>query len=422
MAGKIYAEIYGCSASLADGEIALGLMRDSGYQVTEDPAEADVLLLVTCAVKKPTSDRMISRMKRLSHYPGKLLVAGCMVTGEPERVRKTAPQALLIAPRDITSITEILEGAHQDGGGVKLGYPRIRRNPVISVIPVSEGCRWSRCSFCIVPKTRPGYRSYPIQLVLDEVRAGLREGIREYWLTSQDMGSYGVESGRNLLPLLVRSVDSLEGEFLVRIGMMNPIYLKPIVADLVDAFKGRHIFKFLHLPVQSGSEYVLKTMSRGHSVSLFEEIVQAFRAEIPAITLSTDIIVGYPTEDEEDFEDTLRLVERVKPDVVNISRFFPRPGTSAEGMKTLPPKILSRRVNLLRDVVSRVQLELNSRWIGWEGPALVDERGRNSLMVARNSHYKPIVLNTTENLLGRFVWVRVTDYSHHYLRGEVVNG
>jgi tRNA A37 methylthiotransferase MiaB len=116
------------------------------------------------------------------------------------------------------------------------------------------------------------------------------------------------------------------------------------------------------------------------------------------------------------------MVERVRPDIINISRFFPRPGTQAEDMKPLHPKTLSKRVKSLKDVASQVQLELNSRWVGWEGPALVDERGKNGLMIARNSHYKPIVLNTGENLLGRFVEVRVTDYSHHYLRGEVVNG
>ncbi|MEM2035539.1 MAG: hypothetical protein QXL42_05255, partial [Candidatus Caldarchaeum sp.] len=157
-AGRVYAEVYGCSANQADGEIALGLLRNRGYEIVDRPEEADYVVLVTCAVKKPTADRMVSRVRRFAKMGSRLVVAGCMVSGEEERVRRAAPAALLIPPKRITAIAKMVEGVDEGEPALKIGLPRVRRNPVVSIVPVSEGCRWSRCSFCIVPNTRPGYR------------------------------------------------------------------------------------------------------------------------------------------------------------------------------------------------------------------------------------------------------------------------
>ena len=420
MAGKVYAEVYGCSANQADGEIALGLLRSRGYEVVDSPAQADYVVLVTCAVKKPTADRMVHRVRKFSKLGQRLIVAGCMATGERERVVKAAPQALLLPPRNIADIPNLLEKGVTTGSAAKLGLPRLRRNPVVSIIPVSEGCRWSRCSFCIVPNTRPGYESYPTRLIVEEVRRSLEEGCREVWLTSQDMGSYGLESGRNLLPELLEAVNGVEGKFYTRVGMMNPIYLGPVLDRLVKAYTGEKIFKFLHLPVQSGSNKVLKDMNRGHTAEMYLCIVQAFRSKIPDLTLSTDIIVGYPTETADDFEQTLKLVRESKPHVVNISRYFPRPDTPAEKLETLPARTVAERVAVLKEVVEEVQLRLNSEWVGWCGEALVDEVGKHGEMVARNHAYRPIVLNTKQNLLGKFVKAEVVEAGKTYLRGRLV--
>ncbi|MEM1942547.1 MAG: tRNA (N(6)-L-threonylcarbamoyladenosine(37)-C(2))-methylthiotransferase [Candidatus Caldarchaeum sp.] len=420
-AGRVYAEVYGCSANQADGEIALGLLRSRGYKVVEKPEEADYVVLVTCAVKKPTADRMVSRVRRFAKMGSRLVVAGCMVSGEGERVRRAAPEALLIPPKKITAIAEMVGGVDAGEPAVlKTGLPRVRRNPVVSIVPVSEGCRWSRCSFCIVPNTRPGYQSYPVRAVVEEVRRSVSEGCREVWLTSQDMGSYGLESGKNLLPQLLQAVNAVEGRFYVRVGMMNPIYLNPILTQLVEAYLCEKVFKFIHLPVQSGSDKVLRDMNRGHTSSMFIQIVERFREKIPDLTLATDIIVGYPTEDDDDFERTLRLLERAKPHVVNISRYFPRPDTPAEKLKPLPHSVVARRVAAVKELVEEVQLKLNERWVGWSGEVLVDEVGKNGFMAARNHAYRPIILNTRENLLGRFVEAEVVEAEKTYLKARLV--
>jgi len=419
---KVYAEVYGCAANMADGEIALGLLKRSGHTIVKDPEEADAILLVTCTVKKPTSDRMLHRIRVLRRLGKRLIVAGCMASGEPDKVREAAPEAVLLHPRAITHVTEALEGRSiiSEEPVVKLGLPRVRRNPIVSIIPVSEGCRWRGCSFCIVARTRGSFTSYPLQLILEEAKQGLKENVREIWLTSQDMGSYGIESGRSLLPSLIESVASLKGVFMVRVGMMNPIYLKPILRELAQSYLNPKVFKFLHLPVQSGSEKVLRDMRRGHTVKLFKEIVNYMRSKVPGLTLSTDLIVGYPTEDEDDFEETLKLVEEIKPEAVNISKFYARPGTPAEKLKPLDTKLIKNRSRILTELTRRVALEANERWIGWSGIALVDEVGGRGEAIARNQSYKPIILNEDGGkLLGRFVEVEILDAHPYCLIGRL---
>ncbi|MCS6783699.1 MAG: tRNA (N(6)-L-threonylcarbamoyladenosine(37)-C(2))-methylthiotransferase [Candidatus Caldarchaeum sp.] len=420
MGQRVYAEVYGCSANQADGEIALGILKKKGHQVVDRPSEADYIVLVTCAVKKPTADRMIHRIRKFADRGSRLIVAGCMATGEADRVKHVAPMAVLLPPRNITEISSVIEKGIFNGGQIKLGYPRIRRNPVVSIIPVSEGCRWSRCSFCIVPKTRPGFESYPLRSIVEEVRESVNEGCKEIWLTSQDMGSYGLESGRNLLPELLESVNKVEGKFYVRVGMMNPIYLKPILRRLVESFKGEKIFKFLHLPVQSGSDKILNEMRRGHDVKLFKEIVSTFKDVFPELTLSTDVIVGYTSETEEDFEQTLKLLEEIRPSVVNVSKYFPRPGTLAQNLRPVSSQTVTKRIAELNAVLADIQVRNNQRWVGWCGEVLVDEVGKKGKMIGRNYAYRPVVFESEENLLGRFVEVEVVEAERTYLRGRLL--
>ena len=408
---------------MADSEIALGILKQAGYTLVKKPEDADIIIIFTCVVKKPTSDRMLYRINFLKQFRKKLIVAGCMASGEPEKIRRAAPRAILVHPRAITRITEAIESGKSilsEDDIIKLRHPRVRRNPITAIIPVSEGCWWRRCSFCIVARTRGSYMSYPLNMILEEVEDSIHEGVKEIWLTSQDMGSYGIESGKSLLPRLIECVLKVDGLFLVRIGMMNPIYLKPILEDLAEAYLRPKIFRFLHLPVQSGSNKILMDMNRGYSVELFKEIVTFMRSRIKDLTLSTDIIVGYPTEDEEDFEKTVKLIEEIKPDMINLSRFFPRPGTPAERLKPLDPRLVKKRSKLMSEVAREAALRAGERWIGWRGIALVDEIGERGEAIARNLSYKPIVLKENgRRLFGKFVEVEIESIRPYCLLGRV---
>ena len=419
---KIYVETYGCAANVADSEIALGLLRQAGHEFVSDPRDADVIIIFTCVVKKPTSDRMLYRISKLAEYGKRLIVAGCIVPGEPEKVKRIAPEAIMLHPRAITKIRESVELGRSfwnECEEVKLCLPRIRKNPIIAIIPASEGCSWGLCSFCIVARTRGSFRSYPIDLIECEAKRCIEEGVREIWLTSQDMGSYGIESGKSRVAELVKRVAGIDGVFFVRVGMMNPLYIYSVLEELAEAYQMPKVFKFLHIPVQSGSNKILRDMRRGYDVRVFKRIVEFMRSKIPGLTLSTDIIVGYPTEDESDFEETVKLVEDIKPDMINISRFFPRPRTPAEKLKPLDPRIVKKRSKLLSEVAREIALKNNERWIGWRGLALVDEIGERGEAIARNPSYRPIVIRGCgKELFGKFVEVEVEGARPYCLLAE----
>ncbi|MEM1677455.1 MAG: radical SAM protein, partial [Nitrososphaerota archaeon] len=182
------------------------------------------------------------------------------------------------------------------------------------------------------------------------------------------------------------------------------------------------IYKFLHIPIQSGSDKVLKLMDRGYTVSMFKEIVEYMKENIKDLTLSTDIIVGYPGEEEEDFEKTVKLIEEIKPDFVNISRFFPRPKTPAEKLRPLDPNIVKERSRRLIEITRKIALERNLKWVGWKGIALVDEVGERGEAIARNIYYKPIVLlgKDGRRLLGRKIEVEIVDVRPYALLGHLL--
>jgi len=215
----------------------------------------------------------------------------------------------------------------------------------------------------------------------------------------------------------------LSGDFKVRVGMMTPNMIADIQDRLIDAFKSDKVFKFLHLPVQSGDDETLKRMRRFYTTLEFRGIVNSFRAQFPDLTIATDVIVGFPGETRKAFEKTLELLEEVKPDVTNVSKFFARPKTSAAQMQEglVAQEDIKRRSTAAAELAKRISLDRNLRWVGWVGEVLVDEKGKvEGSWVGRNFAYKPVVVKSPENLLGKTVRVKVVEASITYLKGEIV--
>ena len=424
----IYAENYGCAANRFDMEVMLGQLIKEGYRLATDPEKADILLINTCGVKKPTEDRIFERIRRLSRLGKPLIIAGCLPRINIKAVQKAAPNfAVMLDPRSVDRIVDAARLAREGKRGViffsdivppKLDLPIYRTNKVIGIVLISEGCLGS-CAYCCVRFARGRLYSFPMETIIRRVKEAVSDGVKEIWLTSQDCGAYGADIDTNLAELL-RECCEVPGRFLIRVGMMNPHHVLKILPDLVDSFKNKKIFNFLHLPVQSGDDEVLRRMNRGYSVREFKEIVEIFRKEVPKLTLATDIICGFPGEDLKAFENTIRLIEEVKPDIVNISRFFPRPGTPAEKMRQLDVKLIKSRSRRLSEVVRRISWKRNEEWIGWEGEILVDEKGRGSSWIGRNFVYKPIVVKSNKNLIGRFLKVRVTRAFPTYLEANIL--
>jgi MiaB-like tRNA modifying enzyme len=343
---------------------------------------------------------------------------------ERDIIEKINPKASLLGPDSVQKVVDVVKAAINGEKIVcldeikkpKLCIPRVRKNSVIHITPVASGCL-SNCSYCCVKFARGRLFSYPPELIVEEIKQALKEGCKEIWITSQDNGCYGLDTNTNL-PELLKQITKINGRFFIRVGMMSPTFVKNFTKELVEAYKSEKIFKFLHLPVEAGSDRVLKLMKRGYRTKDFLNIVKEFRKEFPLLTLATDIIVGFPGEKTKDFEMTVKLIKEVKPDVVNISKFGVRPGTEAEKMRQLPYKVVKKRSAKLTQIVKKLQLKQNKKWLDWKGNILVDEIGKKGTFIGRNFAYKPVVIHSSQNLLGKFVKVRITDVKATYLIGK----
>ena len=422
---RVYVKSFGCSANLADGEVIAGCLSKAGFEVVDEPQDAEILLYNTCAVKSPTENRVIDILRKAPRDK-RLVVTGCLPLINFERLKNEVEFDGVTGPAPGAKIVEIL---CRVAAGEKVVYllgvskpslclPRIPVNPVVSIVPINYGCL-GNCSYCCVHFARGRLRSYLIDEIVERVKQDLVSGAREVWLTSQDTACYGKDIGASLADLL-RRICEIEGEFFVRVGMMNPNHVMEMLDELVETYKCGRVFKFLHLPVQSGDDEVLELMNRRYTVEEFKTVVQAFREEIPRLTLSTDVICGFPGESRDAFENTKKLIAEVQPDIVNVSKFFSRPRTPAEKMVSLPPKEVKMRSREVAELARRISFERNRTWMGWEGTVLFDEKGKGESWMGRNFAYKPIVVKGSESLVGTFVQVRVVNAFSTYLEAEVV--
>jgi MiaB-like tRNA modifying enzyme len=422
---KVYVKSFGCSANLADGEIISGCLLQAGYTLVKNPMDAEFLVYNTCAVKSPTENKIVDRLRK-TPKDKRLVVTGCLPMINFERLEREVDFHGVTGPAPGISIVEVLDKV---GLGEKvvflenfsksdLSLPRVPMNPIVSIIPINYGCLGD-CSYCCVHFARGPLRSNPVDTIVERIKEDLVFSVKEFWLTSQDTACYGKDIGTSILDLL-DSICEVEGNFFVRLGMMNPDNVLSFLDELVEAYKCDRIFKFLHLPVQSGDDTVLRLMNRHYSVDEFKEVVNVFRDEFPQITLSTDIICGFPEETKEAFENTKKLVNEVKPDIVNLSKFFSRPLTPAEKLSPIDPKELVRRSRELAKLSRRLSFEKNKEWMDWEGIILIDEKGKEGSWMGRNFAYKPCVVKTSDFLLGRFVNVHTVEVFPTYLRTEIV--
>lgn len=437
MTYNIYVETYGCSANQSNAEIIKGILVSRGFNIANNEKFADVVIINTCIVKGPTLNKMEERIKKFSSR--KLIVAGCMPEVYAERIRKIAPKVSVVSVHHIKEIAkavkEVLEGKRVELIGkskeIKLCLPRVPKNKIVGIAQIAQGCVHS-CSYCIVKLVKGSLFSYPRELVVKDVKQMLEQGCKEIWLTSQDNACYGLDRGKAELPKLLQEIFKLKGKkakFFVRVGMMHPSSLLPIVNEVIDCYKNEKMFKFLHLPVQSGSDRILKLMNRNYKVKDFLFIVNKFYEVFPELTLSTDVIVGFPGETREDFKKTLKLIEKVKPDIINISKFWPMPGTKASTMKKQVDEIeKKRRAVELMKLHTKIALEKNKKFIGREFNVFVNAKGFEGFgnsWLARNENYKMVVVKTLEkeekeekeNLLGKFINTKIIDATSHYLIG-----
>jgi len=394
-----------------------GILLDYGFEIVDMLESAEVIVINTCCVKKPTENKIFNYLNRLKELKLPIVVAGCLAQAMPGKVKNYA----LLGPDNITEIKDIIEELmHKNVMQILdrkqknlFELPKVRKNKIVEIIPISTGCL-GNCSYCIVKSARGDFYSYDSQQIVKRVKDSVLTGAKEIWLTSQDTGCYGHDI-KSSLPELLNRLVLIEGDFKIRIGMMNPEHLLGMIDEISDILSNPKVFKFLHIPVQSGNNRILKKMKRKYAIEDFVSGINEVRKTHPDLTLSTDVICGFPTETEKEFKETVRLIELIKPDFLNISRFWPRPGTPAARYKQLNGEITKNRSRLITSVFEWDVLEKNKKWVNWEGKVLIDEKGKDNSWVGRNYAYKPVLL-FGDYELGQTLDIKVVKHTTYDLR------
>ena len=422
---KVFFQTHGCSVNFSETEQMKGILAKWDFEIIGDMETADVIIINVCTVKGENT--ALREIKKINEDYGtkKLIVAGCLTEELIENVKEVRDDVSFINTDNIKRITEVVEEEINDNHiellskekELKLNLPKIRKNPAVGIVPILNSCALN-CSYCSVKEIKGELFSYPIEDTTKEVEKCLNDGCKEIWITSQDNAAYGIENKENKLPLLLNNILEINKDFFVRIGMMNPSNVLPILDPLVEIYKNKKIFKFLHIPVQSGNNKILRLMNRNYTVDDFKKIANRFREAIPNITISSDIICGFPTETEEQFKDSLNLIKEIKPDVLNISRFMARPGTKAAHMEgQIAGGVSKDRSRLLTDIFGNIARMQNEKWLDWEGEVLIDEIGKNDSFIGRNFAYKPVIVKG-DFKLGDIVNVRIRSVTSYDLRAE----
>ena len=319
-------------------------------------------------------------------------------------------------------VPRILEGERgirhiESDGTYKLKWFAGPPDSVICTIPICEGCLGS-CAYCAVKFARGKVRSYSIKDLHQIVERCVHLGYREIRLTSQDAAVYGSDTNESL-PDLMNSLGSIEGLHKFRLGMFNPNIVMGSLNELLNSMKNDHFFRFFHIPLQSGSDRLLKTMKRRYIVSDWESVVRRVRKNFPNATIATDIIVGFPGETENDFEQTLDLVKRVKPAITNISKYGDRPNTLASKSKEkVDTSKKKERSRALTKLVNEILLKSNEEWMGWSGPIIITEKGSKGGMLGRNESYKTVIVHD-DLKPGTVVDVEIISSDRTYLVGKI---
>lgn len=427
MGSRIYIETYGCAAAQGESEIMAGLLSKVGFDVVNKPDIADLIIISSCIVKIPTEQKILFRIEQIQKkYPEKkLIIGGCGPEGARDRFVAAAPNASLISTHQIKKIAQVvqktLKGQRVEVLGetrdVKLCLPRIRKNPVIAIVQICSGCN-GFCAYCIVRLAKGQLFSYPKNKILEEISLSVKNGCKEIWLTAQDTAGYGLDLyNKSKLPELLKDITKIPGNFFVRVGMANPDNILPVLPELINAYNNKKIYKFLHIPVQSGDDDILKEMGRKYTAKQFEDVVTEFKKAFRT-TIWTDMIIGYPGESEAQFKNSMSLLKGVRPDYVNISKFGKRPGTPADKLEQLKSEIVKRRSRIATGLVSQIALEKNKEWLDWEGEILITKKGKKpGQWLGRNFAYKPVLINKSGNLLGKMLKVKIIDASPAILTG-----
>lgn len=411
---RVYFETYGCALNKSDELLMKESLITRGHSIVASIEDADVVVINTCVVRQDTEYKMIHRIRELREYcrstNKRLVIAGCMARTHPYTISKLAPETSLISPQNADKIYQVVESSSR----VIMITGRRQRDRIglipgerVVQVPIQEGCL-SNCSFCIAKHARRELVSHSIEAVLRAVYTAVENGAVEVELTGMDLGAYGVDLyGKRALPRLLHEiVNKVKGDYMIRIGMINPEHLREIIDELVDVIKSYHgIYEFLHIPLQSGSDKVLRLMNRKYTVDEYRGIVKEIKSKIPDISIATDIIVGHPGEDEDDFEKTLEIIRELEFERVHLAGYSPRPLTLSASMPQVDTRTKKARMIKALETIEEIGLRVRQKYLYTIVDCFVTEK--TNTWIGRLRNYIPVVLKNHSVDIDYGKWIRV---------------
>jgi MiaB-like tRNA modifying enzyme len=409
---KVFIEAYGCALNRGEAAELADLMNETGHRIIKDENEAEAIIIFTCGVIETTERHMLRRIDELARSDGRLLICGCLGDISAEKIREVAPKASVFHPAEHAEVVDLLDGGKDKVGAMK------HRDSAVGILPIATGCLGD-CAYCITRLVRGSLSSRSVNDVIGRAGKLISDGAAEIQVCAQDTAPYGEDIGTDIAGLISELTD-LNGDFMLRIGMMNPESALRRLEKIMTAYENKKVFKFLHLPVQSGSGRVLTGMGRRYTVDDFYKVVKTFKRSFPDGVLATDVIVGFPGESECDFAETIRLLKNAEPDIVNITRFSARPGTTAAEMgNKIVSRIAKERSRILTDLRFEIGVDKFKRFVGQNMRVLATEYRVPGTTFLRTIDYRPVVV---ENRVPLAKWydVKITGTEKTHLLGIVV--
>lgn len=434
---KAFVQSFGCQLNFCDGEKYKGILSDLGYTLTNTPEDADVILFNTCAVRAHAESRVLGRLGALKplHERNRNLIiglCGCMAEEEEVRtqIQKSYPFVRLIlgagamehlagallriyAGEKRLTVTEIM-------GTPDEALPTVRENSFMASVPVMYGCN-NFCTYCIVPYVRGRERSRQPEAIVAEVQQLVKNGYKEILLLGQNVNSYGKDLAQPMrFPELLQQLDAIEGEYFIRFMSSHP---KDATPELIDVMlRSTHIEHHLHLPVQSGSDAVLQAMNRRYTIAQYLQLVDDTRKKAPDFSFSSDCIVGFPTETDADFEQTLSLIHHVKYDNLYTFIYSPRPGTKAANYpQCSSPDAIAERMQRMLTEQREISEEFNKRFLGKVCTVLIEKyNAETQKLVGKNRHAMNVECDGDPSMVGTMAQVKITAVKNWALGGTII--
>ena len=432
-------DTFGCQQNVADGQKLMGMLADSGFTFTEDPKEADLVILNTCAVREHAEQRVFGNLGILTHTKKEnpeqvICLCGCMAQEErvSQRVKESYRHVdLVFGPHALWKFPELLWQVYEtrkrvfavdnEDGTIAEGIPVVREKGVKAWVSIMYGCN-NFCSYCIVPYVRGRERSRDPEQIIAEVRQLAAEGYKEITLLGQNVNSYGKDLGTGYdFADLLTALDEIPGDYLIRFMSSQP---KDASFKLFDTMaRCSHVAKQLHLPVQSGSDRVLRAMNRPYDKARYLELIAYARKVMPELVLTSDVIIGFPGETEAEAMETVALVEQVRFDALFTFIFSPRPGTPAAKLDDPVPRA-EKQVwfDRLCDAQNKISEEIHAQYVGRTLRCLIDGQSDDSRwpLTARTAGGRLVHLVGDAFAIGNYHDVKITDSNTWALFGEMV--